>query len=74
MPGLVTNDPELPARSPARQYTLLRNVVPSIGFRTVTAPNKALQRTLRAPRFACALVPLNAKPLGKPRPKNRSVS
>jgi hypothetical protein len=67
MPGLVTNHPELPARSPARQYTLLRNAVPSIGFRTVTAPNKALQRTLRAPRFACALVPLNAKPLGQRR-------
>jgi hypothetical protein len=69
MPGLVTNDPELPARSPARQNTLLRDAVPSIGFRTVTAPNKALQRTLRAPRFACALVPLNAKPLGDTNPK-----
>jgi hypothetical protein len=64
MPGLVTNDPELPARSPARQNTLLRNAVPSIGFGTVNAPNKALQRTLRVTRFARPLVPLNSKPLG----------
>jgi hypothetical protein len=35
-----------------------------MGFRTVTAPNKALQRTLRVARFARPLVPLNAKPLG----------
>jgi hypothetical protein len=35
-----------------------------MGFGTVTAPNQAMQRTLRAPRFACALVPLIAKSLG----------
>jgi hypothetical protein len=64
MPGLVTNDPELPARSPARQNTLLRNAVPFIGFGTVIAPNQALQRTLRVTRFARPLVPLSAKSLG----------
>jgi hypothetical protein len=62
--GLVTNAPELPARSPAQQNTLLRNAVPFIGFGTVTAPNKALQRTLRVTRFARPLVPLNAKSFG----------
>jgi hypothetical protein len=38
--------------------------VPSIGFGTVTAPNQAMQRTLRVTRFARPLVPLIAKSLG----------
>jgi hypothetical protein len=67
--GLVTNHPEISARSLARQDTLFRNAVPHLGFRTVTAPNQAMQRTLRAPRFACALVPLIAQSLGDTNPK-----
>jgi hypothetical protein len=35
-----------------------------MGFGTVTAPNQALQRTLRVTRFARPLVPLSAKSLG----------
>jgi hypothetical protein len=63
--GLVTNHPAIPSRSSARQYTLFRNAVPSIGFGNVTAPNQALQRTLRVTRFARPLVPLNAQSLGR---------
>jgi hypothetical protein len=75
--GLVTNHPAIPSRSSARQYTLFRNAVPSIGFGTVTAPNHAMQRTLRVTRFARPLVPLIARSLGhenrEPRSRRASI-
>jgi hypothetical protein len=36
-----------------------------MGFGTVSAPNQAMQRTLRVTRFARPLVPLIAKSLGQ---------
>ena len=67
--GLVTDHPAIPARSPARLDRPFRNAVPEIRYGTLTAPNQGMQRTLRAPRFACALVPLMPNPLGDHNPK-----
>jgi hypothetical protein len=48
--------------------------VPSIGFGNVTAPNQAMQRTLRVTRFARPLVPLIAQSLGDNETHERQTS